>query len=1029
MSSAGYSQWDAYLRWNAALAEVVYGADAAGLPAYLDLEEDVLHRAAKRAGEPGRDRAGLVDAVRPTLGGPAGMRGIFGGHLSLLRRWHASSGDPPPVIALLSVLCLAAEDMRGGDGLAANNYYDRLMPLLDIRGEDRKKQVVTAYRKCSHELWGCLNNWLEDLQGERGLPTAYALSHEHIGRPLSQALFRATDRDKLEELFIELGLQPRARLLPMDMKPLLAEWIERSPSPASYALRAMWKRAGARERITDVACQLLSTWERTVETEKAGPAAGRPTHPRAGLRLSARLKTSLRSVLELNVLGPGEIGKETAFELLGTQDGDGSRVPLDVEAIPGTRWRLADPGQFEPKSLLSGHLQIRAITGSVLQRRPRRLVPMAKDDLIHAYVEAERLPLGESALLLCQQELAGATLRALKLVARPGFRVYQDPPLGLPTGWTLFSDVQVLGALPTMDEATGRTWSEDLNVLQPLASGQVVLEGGLRLPGRVPRWSSLAPPELRVATTDASRLEVTIEQVRALAESVEDTRHQMTGPAAVLQLAELELPDGDYELKVAAVGESESTRRTLDTARLRLRSGGVPNPVPPQQPPLTYHARNDAFAALSALRVQPTNPTQPTHRWTEAVPAQGEHPPDVPPWWECRAVGEVAGSRRGSERLVVAGASAGDCFYTGSHHMLLPPFYGKVTASSFEGYCKNCGLVKRFPAHYWAISRRPARTKGSAPRFDVSRVPCVEQGAIHPDIVFDALTHDGAGRASGLEQAALQVEPSQLFADRFLRVLESLGHLAVSRDRRTLTPVEWEVAAAALIKTADGSFVLIGRRSSRLLAALTATAENLGTQIEHTEQAGAPSRVRLRHCPDRLATTIAAQVSDAADTLVQVHHDAVSEQVAQLPPISAVTAALPTQPMVGYRRCDRWDFSLARWAPTTDASTPGTYRLFGSGITYCIRDRADLADGTMRSGDARLVKHVAALATGKPLLGYDSGTRSLYLPLGADLPGIYARAAVLCSGLQPTEDTTQRVVRYQDVPSSIAARIAALLSS
>ncbi|MGH8544767.1 MAG: hypothetical protein ACREX3_14310, partial [Gammaproteobacteria bacterium] len=728
MSSAGCSQWDAYMRWNAALAEVFYGPEAAGLPVYLDLEEDVLHRAAQRAGEPGRDRVGLVDAVRPTLGGPAGRRGIFGGHLTLLRGWHASSGDPPPVIALLSVLCLAAEDMRGGDGLSANNYYDRLMPLLDVRGEDFKKRVITAYRGCSHQLWGCLTNWLEDLQGERGLPTAYALSHEHIGRPLSQALLRATDRDKLKELFTELGLQPRARLLPMDMKPLLTEWIERSPSPASNTLRAMWRRAGARERITDVACQLLSTWERDVE--KVGPAAGRPTGARAALRLAARLRTFPSSVLELDVIGPGEIEKDATLELLRIEDGDGSLVPLDVEDIPGTRWRLADPDLFEPESLLAGHLQIRDNTGRILQRRPRRLVPMSKDDLIHAYVEAERLPLGESALVLCQQELAGPALRALTLVARPGFRVCQDPPRGLPRGWRLFSDVQVLGTLPTIDEATGRAWPEDLNVLQPLASSQVVLEGGLRLPGRVPRWSSLAPPELRVTTTDASYLEVTIEQKRVLAEPIEeDTQRQMNGSAAILPLAELGLPDGDYELKVAAAGGLESTRRPLDTARLRLRSGDARNLVPPQQPPLAYYIWHDAFAALSASRIQPDSLTfsRPTRGWAGVVPAQDDHPPNVPPWWGCRAASEVTGSPKGADvRLVVAGASAGDCFYTGSHHMLLPPFYGKATASSFEGYCRNCGLVKRFPAHYWSISRRSARTKGSTPRFDVSQIPIIE---------------------------------------------------------------------------------------------------------------------------------------------------------------------------------------------------------------------------------------------------------------------------------------------------------------
>ena len=118
--------------------------------------------------------------------------------------------------------------------------------------------------------------------------------------------------------------------------------------------------------------------------------------------------------------------------------------------------------------------------------------------------------------------------------------------------------MQVLAALPTLDEVTGRAWPEDLNVLQPLASSQVVIEGGLRLSGRVPRWSSLAAPELRVTTTDAAQFEVTVRQMRALAECVEDEQCQLAGPAAVLLLAELRLPDGDYEVRVTSAGPSDS---------------------------------------------------------------------------------------------------------------------------------------------------------------------------------------------------------------------------------------------------------------------------------------------------------------------------------------------------------------------------------------------------------------------------------------------------------------------------------------
>ena len=75
--------------------------------------------------------------------------------------------------------------------------------------------------------------------------------------------------------------------------------------------------------------------------------------------------------------------------------------------------------------------------------------------------------------------------------------------------------------------------------------------------------------------------------------------------------------------------------------------------------------------------------------------------------------------------------------------------------------------------------------------------------------------------------------------------------------------------------------------------------------VEQTEQAGAPRRIWLRGCPRRVAKTVAAQVSEVVGAPVHVHLDAARTCAAQLPPMSAVAAALPRQPMPGYRRCER----------------------------------------------------------------------------------------------------------------------------
>ena len=78
-------------------------------------------------------------------------------------------------------------------------------------------------------------------------------------------------------------------------------------------------------------------------------------------------------------------------------------------------------------------------------------------------------------------------------------------------------------------------------------------------------------------------------------------------------------------------------------------------------------------------------------------------------------------------------------------------------------------------------------------------------------------------------------------------------------------------------------------------------------------------------------------------------------------------------------------------------------------------------------GDARLVKYASAADSGLPLVGYDADQRVLYAPLGADLPGLYGRAAVLCSGRAPHENLEERLLEYHNVPPRFATRIFQLL--
>jgi hypothetical protein len=1017
-------RFQAYLPWNEAIAHVVFSEAVAGEPVFLDLEDDVLRAVAETVGGGlSGPREALVQVVRSTLNLAAGGQSLFSSHIAMLSNWDRSSGDPPPVLGLLGVLSLAALDMRDGDGFAANNYYDRLMPLLDIDTDSGKQRAIRSYRDCSALLWDALNDWLLDWQGERGLPTAYAINpaHAHVGRPMSQALLRASDRARLLDFFTELHLPPRCHLPHQDMEVLLDEWIDRPITAASHTLRLMWSHAEARDRITECACQLLEAWDGTSAVSDGGPRTKR-------VYLTALLRTFPASSLEFNIVASGPDAEIGDVEVL---DGDATiGHALPTEGAPGSRWRLADPSILEPSSMLEGLLRLRA-DDSVYERRPRRVVAFRKDSLLHSYLEVERLPLGESTIILCKDELCPSLEEALACSARPGFARRSDVS-GCPAGWTLYADVQILGDLPEFNPSTGQRWRFELNVLQPIASSQLALEGGMHLPGRLHRWSSLCPPEVVVVSDTPGALEIHLGRQQSVGNTVLHTREFSTSPA-VWPLAELNLPDGDYQVVVTsarAYGQHHAESRSL-----RLRSADMPWPggaAPTLRRPL-----HGGYGALGAhANVDKPHVTGPRVEATiDDTASEGAADTALPGWWAARrAPDQNATPER--DLIRIPAVSGTDCFHTGAHVIQLPTFYGKRTSKIVKGVCRHCGLLKRYPTWLGRTPEKPPKAEltvaaSSKPTFKAGAVTVVpiSGASTTTNVAFDAMCYLRAGPATHLEQLAVQIDPSALFTDAFIRAAESLGHIEVERHHRTFTIGAWEVMPPSLVELPSGSIVLTGRRSHAFVEHLTMSVKDLGGELDVTAQPAAPDRVRVTGLTLEAAELVADELRSKFDLDVAVVPSAAQRLAASLPPLSALVSSLPHQAMPSYRSAKRWDATTARWRPTTDASVPGVYQLASVTMIYAIRDEADVERGTMRRGDARLVKHAAADATGERLVGYDEASLTLYMPLGSELPLLYGRAAVLASGMMPEPDPGQGMITYRSVPADLAAQLMLLVMS
>src|SRR5690606_3837464 len=104
------------------------------------------------------------------------------------------------------------------------------------------------------------------------------------------------------------------------------------------------------------------------------------------------------------------------------------------------------------------------------------------------------------------------------------------------------------------------------------------------------------------------------------------------------------------------------------------------------------------------------------------------------------------------------------------------------------------------------------------------------------------------------------------------------------------------------------------------------------------------------------------------------------------------------------------------------------YRVGRFASEYFYRTHGDLDDGTAAIGDVYLIKHAAAAdLANRPLIAWSRDSRELAVPLGASLPGLYQRAAVLCSGRAPERRRNYMV--YMSIPERVASRLTYLLTN
>lgn len=1011
------ARWSDYDRWNEALARKYFGPEFADVPVYIDVDEAVLEACASEAGFDTADAAThLTEVVASTLafdvdGNP------FREHADRFKAWRRSgahrvhkrsdaSAPPPPSVALLTALVITAAQMGKGDGLAANAYYPRLAKLLRVPSTGMNR--LRHYFPTTETLWRGLNEFLESNEGQNGLPTAYALGHRYVGIPQSQALLRAHDRSRLPRFFAQYGLSPGSEIVPADMERVLDDWVRQNPPPVSANFRRLWDSPAARERISGIVAVELQHWDGSLPAGEEGERFG------GSLRLTALVRQSWGSrSLELSFVAA--LGGDDAPSELVIASAEGQPY-LGVQAVAGSRLAPIPGSRLDPESLTGSVVELRdSSADSSVKRRPRVVVPLRKDDLLGVYVEADRAQLAEDMLVLVKDDprLVEGVLSILEQFGRHG-DVHRPVDgveaglAGLPAGWVLIEGAQLL-AVPVDVKRT------DLQVLVPAATAQLTLAGGLKLPGRIRKWSSLHPPEIRAVVAEAEEISLT------LTDLTEDPlligQWSSTESALVVPADELDLDDGDYEIALTVNGSPVSV------TTLRLRSASTPDLVSWNTCTRLNYEFGSATGALTASEAtdEADHVVDGLYAAGKATPPnQVAEAPSAVPW-----SGKSSRSHAVVPAVVLGAADPESCVVTSKHYMEISQVHdGMRRAGNLDATCKYCGIQKRFPARpRW----KKVEQSTTETHHDFSALPTPRESSVSWDACLDALVHVGGGRLSSLERIASQAEGTSLFLDEFVRTLEGLGQIDVRRDLRTFQPLEWEANPAYLAETAGRGFVLAGVWSAEarrdLERALSAAGGELVRETSETHELSAWFARGLSS--ERLESIV-----ETLDVEVYVVPEAVDRMLDALPPLSEVAAALPRVTLPQYAKASIFDLSSASWVTVPGIGVAGAYRVEQTfrRSTWWI-DAEGARERTGQQATIQLVKHLAAHAARRPLLAHLSQSDMLVTPLGADLPGLYGRVAMLCSGLPPAKSTRTRTIGYQNVPQRVATRLHSLLLS
>ena len=572
--------WETYLKWNKAVAEVIWKPEFAGKPVYLDFEDEELQEITTHLPdiedvEEFKSELGLVIyRVLDFSGSKTALNRIY----EEQSKWRNTEdvNKPPPTILLLAALSIVAEEMRNDEKFKANNFYGRVKEFLQISDDEEHEKFKKSYSAkpksvlLSKTLWETIEIWLVRNSGNLGLPTATNMGHRntHIYWAISQALIREKDREALEEFFLRENFSPISPPAKVIMTSRFDKWINKTTAGVSKGLKNIWKNGqanGARERIVDQLIDAIPL--QSYISDGQDISAGKNKNK----LLIYKRKRPTGTVFRFGFCTEFSTVGQYSYEVE-TEQGFAAIAPVPLSENLSFFEPVDSDAEFWSTALRSV-VKFKIIdkqTPLFVQHVPRRVVPFRRDPQLSAYLEADSVELNQEMLILVDRGLSEFVDEILGASALPGFkRIEARENNNIPEGWEIFTDVRITDLLSS--EMYEKKMRAEKNLekywhLLPLfaaPSFEVIPDGGFKLPGYLRTlWHVERPPVIYSSITDNSQLSAGLVKNDDQSSSELPLHEYQAGESRMVwDLQDLDLREGDYTITVTASNGSKKEQR------------------------------------------------------------------------------------------------------------------------------------------------------------------------------------------------------------------------------------------------------------------------------------------------------------------------------------------------------------------------------------------------------------------------------------------------------------------------------------